>query len=545
MNEVFSPPSTDAGSQTQRAPRGRVSRTPARVAFEASFGAAINTGCVLKDRYLIESRLGGAVFKATDRFQRDAAKRCVAIKVVQESDASGPGRLWRLRRGFHRAQSLSHETIVKVYELDRIGDITFLTMEFIEGRLLSEMIKLYAPRHMPLPDAWRIIKSLSAGLEYLRSRSVVHGDLNPQNVMLSRAGNIRMLDFGASRTCEGCRARMDASEGGGAVKSTPAYSGWEVLDGRPADPRDDIYSLSCMAYELLTGVHPFRRRQADRSRDRRPPLKRPLGLNRRQWLTLRAGLSWDRDMRPLSAGEWGAGLEPAPLPPNRLGAGPLLMVGHTREHKPLPRWIVVPIIGLFVAVSVLSSIHERPPAVDSRADNSGSAVTASGAAGQDARNHAGFVPANPVATADVPAAAAAAAGSANPPVSVARAQRAETGGASTPAGNIVLPERTYSVRPRQDFAEVRVRRAARSVGDVRFSWWTEPASAAAGTDFVAQSPVTASFAHGMRTASLFVKVLPGDSRRQPKVFYVDVSDLSGAGTPPPVARVAVVLPTAH
>jgi eukaryotic-like serine/threonine-protein kinase len=543
MNEVYSPPGTDAGSQTQRPARGRVPGTPAWVPFEASSGAAINIGSVLKDRYLIESRLGGAVFKATDRFQRDAAKRCVAIKVVQESGAGGSGRLWRLRRGFQRAQSLCHETVLKVYEMDQIGDIAFLTMEFIEGRLLSEVIKLYAPRHMPLPDAWRIIKSLSAGLEYLHSRSVVHGDLNPQNVMLSRAGEVCMLDFGASRTCEGCRSRMDASEGGGAAKSTPAYSGWEVLDGRPADPRDDIYSLSCMAYELLTGTHPFRRRQADRARERRPTLERPLGLNRRQWLTLRAGLSWDRDCRPLSAGEWFAGLEPAPAPTNRLGAGPVLMVGHTREHKPLPRWIVVPVIGLFVAVSILSSIHDRPAAVDSRADNPGSAVTASGTVGTDARNHAALAPANPAVPADLPPAAPVETGSANPPVAVARTQRAETG-ALKPAGNILLPERTYSVRPRQDFAEVRVRRAARSVGDVRFSWWTEPASAAAGTDFVAQGPVTASFTKGMRTASLFVKVLPSDSRRQRKVFYVDVSDLSGAATPPPVARVAVLLPTA-
>jgi serine/threonine protein kinase len=544
MNEVFSPPTTDAGSQTQHSPRGRVSRTPAQAAFDASSGAAINIGYVLKDRYVIESRLGGAVFKATDRFQRDAAKRCIAIKIVQESGANGAARLSRLRRGFYRAQSLCHETIVKVYELDQIGDITFLTMEFIEGRLLSEVIKLYAPRHMPLPDAWRIIKSLSAGLEYLHSCSVVHGDLNPQNVMLSRTGEVRMLDLGASRTCEGCRSRMDASEGAGAAKSTAAYSGWEVLDGRPADPRDDIYSLSCVAYELLTGAHPFRRRQADRARDRRPPLERPFGLNRRQWLTLRAGLSWDRDCRPLSAAEWLAGLEPAPAPANRLGAGPLLVVGHTREHKPLPSWFVVPIIGLFVAVSILSSIHDRPPAVDSRADKPGSAVTASGAVGAGARNHAGLAPAHPAVAEDLLPAAPAQAGSANPPA-VARTQRAETSGASTPTGNILLPERTYSVRPRQDFAEVRVRRTAGSVGDVRFSWWTEPASAAAGTDFVAQGPVTASFAKGMRTASLFVKVLPSDSRRQPKVFYVDVSDLSGAGTPPAVARVAVVLPTAR
>jgi serine/threonine protein kinase len=546
MNEIFSPQSTDAGSLTQRYPRERLAngqfrstQAAAPVAFGPSSAAAINIGCVLKDRYLIESRLGAAVFKATDRFQRDAAKRCVAIKVVQVSGASGPGRLSQLRRGFHRAQSLCHETIVKVYELDQIGDITFLTMEFVEGRLLSDVIKLYAPRHIPLPDAWRIIKSLSAGLAYLHSRSVVHGDLSPQNVMVTRAGDVRMLDFGASRTCESRRSRMEASEGGGAAKFTPAYSGWEVLDGRPADPRDDIYSLACMAYELLTGAHPFQRRQADRVRHRRPAPERPLGLSRRQWRTLRAGLSWERECRPLSAGEWFAGLEAAPAPTKGLPAGPFLMVGHTRENKPLPTWIVLPIVCVLVALSILSSIHDRPPAIDSRADNTGGAVSA------EAGNHAGFAALNPVAVPDaLPPAAPAQAASPNPPVSVARAERAEAG-ASTTIGNILLPERTYSVQPRQGFAEVRVRRAANSAGDVRFSWWTEPASARAGTDFVAQGPVTESIAKGIHSASLFVKVLPNDARKQSKLFYVDVSDLSGASTPPPVARIAVVLPTTH
>jgi eukaryotic-like serine/threonine-protein kinase len=489
---------------------------------------------VLKDRYLLESRLGGAVFKATDRFQRDAAKRCVAIKIVQESGARGLGRLSQLRRGFHRAQSLGHETIVKVYELDQVGDIGFLTMEFVEGRLLSEVIKLYAPRHIPLPDAWRIIKSLSAGLAYLHSRSVVHGNLSPQNVMVTRAGDVRMLGFGASRTCEGRRSRMEASEGDGAVKFTPAYSGWEVLDGRPADPRDDIYSLACIAYELLTGAHPFRRRQADRVGHRRPALERPMALSRRQWRTLRAGLSWERECRPLSAGEWFAGLEAAPPSTKGLPVGPLLLVGHTRENRPLPTWIVLPIICLLVALSVLSSIHERSPAIDSHADN------ANGAVSPEARSHAGFAALNPVADPDaLPPAEAA---SPTPPVAVARAQRAEGGGASTSMGNILLPERTYNVLPRQDFAEVRVRRAVKSEGDVRFSWWTEPASARAGTDFVAQGAVTETIAKGMHTASLFVKVLPNDARKQSRLFYIDVSDLSDTSAPPSIARIAVVLP---
>ena len=537
MNEIYSPQSIRAGSQTPRYPRERLPRAPALAAFGPSSTATIPIGCVLKDRYSIESRLGGAVFKATDRFQRDAARRCVAIKVVQESGASGPWRLSQLRRGFHRAQSLCHETLVKVYELDQIGDITFLTMEFVEGRLLSDVIKLYAPRHIPLPDAWRIIKSLTAGLAYLHSRSVVHGDLSPQNVMVTRAGEVRLLDFGASRTCEARRSRRGASEGGGGAPFTPAYCGWEVLDGRPADPRDDIYSLACVAYELLTGAYPFQRRQADRVRHGRPALERPPGLSRRQWRTLRAGLSWERECRPLSAGEWFAGLEAAPAPTKGLPAGPLLMVGHTRENKPLPAWLVLPIVCAFAALSILSSIHDRSAAIDPRADNSDGAVSA------EARNHAGFAALNPVADPDaLPPMAAA--GSPNPPVSVARAERAEAG-ASTTIGNVLLPKRTYNVQPRQAFAEVRVRRAAKSADDVRFSWWTEPASAMAGADFVAQGPVTESMAKGIHTASLFVKVLPNDSRKQSKLFYVDVSDLSDTSTPPPVARIAVVLPPAH
>jgi hypothetical protein len=218
-----------------------------------------------------------------------------------------------------------------------------------------------------------------------------------------------------------------------------------------------------------------------------------------------------------------------------------VVVGHTRKNKPPPNWIVLPIVCVFAALSILSSIHVRPPAAVSPA------ITAGGSPAAGAHGHTGVAAPNPAALpAELPPAVPAVpAEAAPPPASAARVRRAEAIGSTPAIGDILLPQRTYRIQPRQNFAEVRVRRAAKSAGDVRFRWWTEAASARAGTDFVAQGPVTESFAEGMRGASLFVKVLPDDSRTQSRVFYIDVSDLNGAGTPPPVARIAVVLPTAH
>jgi serine/threonine protein kinase len=532
MNEIFSPESTEAGSQTQRDQRARLPngrfrstvKAPALVAVGQS--TTLNIGGVLKDRYLIESRLGGnrTVFKATDRFQRDEAKRRVAIKVIQESGTSRPERLSSLRREFHLTQSLCHDTIVKVHDLGEAGSIAFFTMEFVEGRLLSEVIKLYAPRHIPRPDAWRILRDLSAGLAHAHSRNAVHGDLSPQNVLVTRTGSVRILGFGASRPC--------------------------------TDPREDIYSLACLAYELLTGTHPFKRGQADRTRNRRAPVERPPGLSRRQWQTLRMGLSPDRERRSVSASEWFASLEADQASTRSLLAGCNMMVGHLSENKkPLPSWIVVPIICILVTLSILSSIHGRPPITDP-ADDSSRPVSA------DSSKHADYAVPNDVGARIAPTVAAAAALAAAPtatdsaaqsstpsppskPVVMVGAERDDADLVSRPAGGIVLPQRNYSVPPRQDFAEIRIRRSPGSAGDARFNWWTEAASAQPGTDFVPQEPVTRYFASGTRTASLFVKVLPNDSRKRPAVFYLDVADLSNGTNPPPIARVAVALPVAR
>ncbi len=547
MNETISRQGTGTASPSQHYPHRRASGEPlgptvAAVSLHRSSSKVLKAGLVLKDRYVLESRLGGscgtAVFKALDRFQRDTARRCIAIKIVQEEGDSRPEHLSSLRREFHRTQSLSHENIVKVYDLDQADGVAFFTMEFIEGRPLSETIKLYSPRHIPRPDAWRIIAGLSDALAHAHSHMVVHGGLKPQNILIARAGGVRILDFSVSRSCGGLRSRFEANS----AAIARGYSCWEVLDGRPADPRDDIYALACMSYELLTGAHPFLRRQPDRARHRRMTPERPWGLTGRQWQTLLLGLARDRESRPLSAAEWFAHLDPAQTERSRLRLQPGLAVERTREKHAPPSFIVVPIVGLLALLTVLSSIHTGPPQGRTPVTSVASRRSVPIVAQIRTDSQVSAVPPGAQAR---PAAQTPAASSAPVSASALVQPHRPEGAASMKTGNFFLPQLAYRVQPRQDFVEIRVRRAPGSTGEERFNWWTEAASAKPGTDFVPQGTVTRFFPKGAQGASLFVKVLPGESRAHPETFYVDVAGSSGDSSSGRVERVAVVLPSAR
>jgi len=267
----------------------------------------IRVGGVIRDRYVLEERLGigskGTVFKALDRYRSDLPEedRYVAIKVLHPNAHDRGDLLADLRREFHCAQTLSHESIVNVYEMDRDGDVDFFTMELLEGELLSSVIARLHPATMSRPQAWAIIRDIGAGLAHAHSRNVVHADLKPHNVMITHSGEVRILDFHNSvgRYVEDVGYRKPALS-----SVTPSYACCELLAGRPPDPRDDVYALACLSYELLSGTHPFQRRPATEARDLGIVPKRPQGLTRQQWQTLAMGLSWHRAGRSISVRAW-------------------------------------------------------------------------------------------------------------------------------------------------------------------------------------------------------------------------------------------------
>jgi serine/threonine protein kinase len=274
-------------------------------------------GVMLRHRYVLERRLGtggmGTVFKALDHYRCDLPEgnRHVAVKFLHQKINGRPEILSDLRREFYCAQALSHPNIVKVFELDQDGEFVFFTMEFLDGELLSSLIERLHPGKISRSSAWAIIQGLGAGLAHAHSRNVVHADLKPQNIMVASSGEVRILDFGAASSPRRHRPGTDSDPKGSSTALTPAYASCELLNSKAADPRDDLYALACVSYELLAGEHPFQRRRSTEACDLGLVAPRPDGLTLRQWNALAMGLSWRREDRSISVGDWLAALNPS------------------------------------------------------------------------------------------------------------------------------------------------------------------------------------------------------------------------------------------
>ena len=165
----------------------------------------ISIGHVLRERYVIQERLGsggkGVVFKALDRYRSSLpeAQQYVALKVLHSGSGLSEQMIGNFWREPHCGQLLSHRNIVNVFELDRDGDVVFFTMELLDGELLSDLIERMRPAAMQRFQAWQIIRQLGAGLEHAHERGIVHGDLKPRNLLVTREGEVRILDFGAAQ----------------------------------------------------------------------------------------------------------------------------------------------------------------------------------------------------------------------------------------------------------------------------------------------------------------------------------------------------------
>lgn len=270
------------------------------------------TSDVLRDRYELISILGrgstGTVYKALDRHRAhlDPTSRCVAVKVLKLNYEDRPDELAQLEREFHEAQSLSHPNVVSVFDLDRDANVYFIVMELLEGELLADILKRLDGQPMARHYALGIISSVGAALTYAHRRNIVHADLKPRNVMITAAGDVRVLDFGFARD-----RPLDLHTASGlhdGPLAAPAYASVERVNGSDPHPSDDVYSLACIAYELLSGRHPFGGRSAPLARAHGRQPQRIPGLSGKQQQVLQRALLWTRGERRIDIIELLAGL---------------------------------------------------------------------------------------------------------------------------------------------------------------------------------------------------------------------------------------------
>jgi serine/threonine-protein kinase len=202
----------------------------------------------LGSRYRIRKRLGdgatGTVFLAEDTL----LEMPVAVKVLNPGVSRVKAAVDTLRREARITIQLSHRHVVRLHTLDKAGSAYFLVMEFVDGENVRQVLQRAGPFNPHA--AATIVEVCAEALNYAHRHGVLHNDLKPDNLMLSRDGILKVIDFGIA--CLINRQWNDQF-----IMGTPCYMSPEQARGDELDQRTDIYALGVISFELLTGSAPF------------------------------------------------------------------------------------------------------------------------------------------------------------------------------------------------------------------------------------------------------------------------------------------------
>lgn len=270
----------------------------------------LDIGSKLKNRFILVEELGrggmGVVYKARD-FRKEEThdnEPFVAIKVLTREFQEKDILVIALQRETKKAQKLAHPNIITVFDFDRDDDNVFMTMEYLEGETLDTLLKNNQDQPVDRKMALSIIEQMCRALTYAHERGIVHSDLKPGNVFVTKSNVVKVLDFGIARAVmrpEQPADRDDVFDASDLQALTPVYASKEMLEGKTPDPRDDIYGMAVVACQLLTGQHPFNRSSAKRAHSAGlKPLfidKLPRSLR----MALTHALEFDREKRTPSA----------------------------------------------------------------------------------------------------------------------------------------------------------------------------------------------------------------------------------------------------
>jgi serine/threonine-protein kinase len=216
----------------------------------AARDAGIVPGTRFADRYDVKEVLGvggmGSVFKAVDTELGEV----IAIKTLRQDFLStDPSALERFKSEIRLARRISHRNVVRTHDLGEHSGVYFITMEYVEGTSLKQLIRERG--RLPVEVTLAVGKQLCRALEVAHEQGVIHRDIKPANIVVEGDGVLKVMDFGIARLAQ----RDSGMTQAGMLVGTPAYMAPEQLMGHEVDARADLYAVGCVLYECLTG-HP-------------------------------------------------------------------------------------------------------------------------------------------------------------------------------------------------------------------------------------------------------------------------------------------------
>jgi TolB-like protein/Flp pilus assembly protein TadD/predicted Ser/Thr protein kinase len=207
-------------------------------------------GSTFAGRYHIYEELGkggmGKVYKALDK----EIEEKVALKLLNPDIVADSKTIERFRNELKTARQISHKNVCRMYHFGKDEGVYYITMEYVRGEDLKSMIRMMG--RLSPGQAVSIARQVCEGLAEAHRLGVIHRDLKPQNVMIDRDGNVKIMDFGIARSL-----KAKGITGAGIMIGTPEYMSPEQVEGKDADERSDIYALGIVLYEMLTGKVPF------------------------------------------------------------------------------------------------------------------------------------------------------------------------------------------------------------------------------------------------------------------------------------------------
>ncbi|WP_409184017.1 Stk1 family PASTA domain-containing Ser/Thr kinase [Amycolatopsis sp. VS8301801F10] len=216
----------------------------------------MTTPRLLSNRYELGDTLGYGGMSEVHHGHDVRLGREVAIKVLRADLARDPQFQERFRREAQNAAALNHPAIVAVYDTGEantdVGPLPYIVMEYVEGRTLRDIVKTEGP--LSQKRAMEVMADVCAALDFSHRHGIVHRDVKPANVMITKNGAVKVMDFGIARAMHDGQSAMTQTA---AVIGTAQYLSPEQARGESVDARSDVYAAGCVLYELITGEPPF------------------------------------------------------------------------------------------------------------------------------------------------------------------------------------------------------------------------------------------------------------------------------------------------